>query len=88
MTEPFTSFLNWELSVWPHLSQATPKRTWKVLFSDPISLIQSTPAFETSSLAPKYHHALKVHHLDSLCFFFLCLGFALSFYVPLSFWYP
>lgn len=31
----------------------------------------STPAFETSSLAQKYHHALKVHHLDSLCFFFL-----------------
>lgn len=31
----------------------------------------SIPAFETSSLAPKYHRALKVHHLDSLCFFFL-----------------
>jgi hypothetical protein len=33
--------------------------------------VGSTPAFETSSLAQKYHHALKVHHLDSLCFFFL-----------------
>jgi hypothetical protein len=30
-TEPFTSFLNWELSVWPHLSQATPICTWKLV---------------------------------------------------------